>query len=214
MGFEMKRLVVGPLEANCYLLWDDADRSAVVVDPGSDGDYIEDEVKKEGLNVKYIINTHGHFDHVGANGHLRDSLGVKVAIHASDVKLLQGAPLHGNPFGIETPPQSAPEVLLTDGMELKAGGLSITVLHTPGHTQGGVCLYIEKEGVIFTGDTLFSGGVGRTDLPGGSFDTLMKSIREKILPLGDTVRVFPGHGPETTIAEEKESNPFIAGDSK
>jgi glyoxylase-like metal-dependent hydrolase (beta-lactamase superfamily II) len=214
MGFEIKRLVVGPLEANCYLVWDDVNRSAVIVDPGDEGDYIEKEVKKEGLDVKYIINTHGHFDHVGASGRLRDSLGARLAIHASDAPLLEGAPIQGSHFGIDTPSQPQPEVLVTDGTVLKAGGLSITVLHTPGHTQGGVCLYLEKEGVIFTGDTLFTGSVGRTDLPGGSYDALMKSIKEKILPLGDNVRVLPGHGPETTVGEEKRSNPFIMEGSR
>jgi glyoxylase-like metal-dependent hydrolase (beta-lactamase superfamily II) len=179
MGFEIKRLVVGPLEANCYLVWDNTNLSAVVVDPGDEGDYIEKEVKRQGL-----------------------SLGARLAIHTSDAPLLEGAPIQGSHFGIETPSQPRPEVLVADGTVLKAGGLSITVIHTPGHTQGGVCLYLEKEGVLFTGDTLFAGSVGRTDLPGGSHEALIKSIREKILPLGDDVRVLPGHGPETTIGEE------------
>jgi glyoxylase-like metal-dependent hydrolase (beta-lactamase superfamily II) len=212
MGFMMKRLVVGPLEANCYILWDSSDPSAVVVDPGHDGEVIEREVKKQGLELKYIINTHGHFDHIGATGYLRDRLGVKLAIHAKDVPLLEAATVQGSYFNVETPPQRAPEVFLEDGTLIEAGPISIKVLHTPGHTLGGVCLYVEDEGVLFTGDTLFAGSVGRTDLPGGSFETLMRSIREKILPLGDSVRVFPGHGPDTTVGEEKSLNPFITGE--
>jgi glyoxylase-like metal-dependent hydrolase (beta-lactamase superfamily II) len=212
MGFMKKRLVVGPLEANCYILWDSSDLSAVVVDPGHDGEVIEKEVKKQGLEVKYIINTHGHFDHIGAAGYLRERLGVKLAIHTKDVPLLEAATVQGSYFNVETPPQRAPEVFLEDGTLIEAGSLSIKVLHTPGHTEGGVCLYVEDEGVLFTGDTLFAGSVGRTDLPGGSFETLMNSIREKILPLGDSVRVFPGHGPETTVGEEKSLNPFITGE--
>jgi glyoxylase-like metal-dependent hydrolase (beta-lactamase superfamily II) len=108
MGFEIKRLVVGPLEANCYLVWDNTNRAAVVVDPGDNGDYIEKEVKRQGLDVKYIIHTHGHFDHVGASGHLRDSLGARLAIHTSDAPLLEGAPIQGSHFGIETPSQPQP----------------------------------------------------------------------------------------------------------
>lgn len=211
----MKRLVVGPLEANCYLLWDPSDSSAVVVDPGDDAQLIEEEIQNEGLNVLYIINTHGHFDHVGASGHLREKLGASLAIHPEDTSLLENASQQGKYFGVETQAPNGPigpDVELSDGMVIEAGTIKITVLHTPGHTRGGVCLYIEKEGVVFTGDTLFTGSIGRTDLPGGSFDELMRSIREKLLTLGDTVKVFPGHGPGTTIKEEKLSNPFMTGE--
>ncbi len=211
----MKRLVVGPLEANCYLLWDPSDSSAVVVDPGDDAQLIEEEIQNEGLNVLYIINTHGHFDHVGASGHLRKKLGASLAIHPEDVPLLENAAQQGEYFGVETQAPNGPigpDVELSDGMVIEAGSIKRTVLPTPGHTRGGVCLYIEKEGVVFTGDTLFTGSIGRTDLPGGSFDELMRSIREKLLTLGDTVKVFPGHGPGTTIKEEKLSNPFMTGE--
>jgi glyoxylase-like metal-dependent hydrolase (beta-lactamase superfamily II) len=210
MAFKMKRLVVGPLEENCYLVWDDADRSAVVVDPGDEGEHIAGVIEKLGLDVRYIINTHGHLDHIGANGLLKTRLGAPLAIHPEDAPLLEVAAFQGSRLGMEaTDGQPAPDVTIDQGDELRAGGLRLKVIHTPGHTGGCVCLYLEEEGVLFTGDTLFAGSVGRTDLPGGSFETLKRSISGKLVPLPDGVKVFPGHGPASTIGEEKLSNPFM-----
>ncbi len=207
----MLTITVGPLEVNCYIIWDTATREAFIIDPGGDAGVITGAVKREGLKVRYIVNTHGHFDHVGADGELKAALSAPLAIHRDDAGLLQDAHEHGVFFGVKTPRQPAPDMLLEGGERLKAGGLTIEVIHTPGHTAGGVCLYARKEKLLFTGDTIFSGSVGRTDFPGGSHEALMDSITKKILPLGDDIAVLPGHGPRSTIGEEKESNPFVAG---
>ncbi|MBI5643465.1 MAG: MBL fold metallo-hydrolase [Deltaproteobacteria bacterium] len=205
----MKTLTVGPLDVNCYIVWDRESRGAFVIDPGGDAGSIEDVVKKEGLDVRYIINTHGHFDHVGGDAELKKAFCSPLAIHASDAPMLSDAHEHGILYGVKTPRQPEADIFLEDGMELKAGGLILQVIHTPGHTKGGVCLLDRTNGLLFTGDTLFAGSIGRTDFEGGSFDELMGSLRDKILPLADGVKVFPGHGPSSTIGREKASNPFI-----
>ncbi|MBI4950103.1 MAG: MBL fold metallo-hydrolase [Deltaproteobacteria bacterium] len=202
----IKTLVVGPLDVNCYIVWENG--PAFVIDPGGDSDMIARELKKEGLSVAYIINTHGHFDHVGGDAQMK-ALGGTLAIHSEDAPLLGEAEDHGILYGVKVPEQPAPDELLKDGTRLQAGYITLEVLHTPGHTRGGVCFFDRKGGNLFTGDTLFAGSVGRTDFEGGSFDELMESIRKKILPLGDAVKVFPGHGPSSTIGREKAANPFI-----
>ncbi len=209
----MITLTVGPLEVNCYIIWDSSTREGFVIDPGGDAETIKEAVNKEKLKIKYIINTHGHFDHVGADGELKASLGALIAVHRKDSELLKDASEHAVIFGVKTPKQPAPDILLEGKEVFKAGTLSLEVIHTPGHTGGGVCLYAKKEGLLFTGDTLFAGSVGRTDLQGGSYEDLMNSIREKILTLGDAVKVLPGHGPSSTVGEERESNPFVTGGS-
>lgn len=212
MAEVIRTLMVGPLEVNCYILADPETKEAFVIDPGGNAEEIMRVVEADGLKVKYIVNTHGHFDHVGADGTLRNAFaGSELAIHRLDTELLSEAHDHGVIFGAKLKPQPAPDTLLEDGAVLRAGSLSLRVIHTPGHTRGGVCLFEEKEGLLFTGDTLFAGSVGRTDFPGGSFEDLIGSILNKVLPLGDEVKVFPGHGPSSTIAREKGTNPFITG---
>ncbi len=208
---EIVTLVVGPLDVNCYIVWRKGATEAFVIDPGGDAAEIRSALDGRGLTARYIINTHGHFDHVGADAALKAASGANVAIHPMDADLLKDAHDLSAFFGQKTPRQSPPDMLLEDGMTLEAGGLELKVIHTPGHSRGGVCLYIEKDGLLFTGDTLFAGSVGRTDFEGGSMEELMASIKKKLLPLGDSVMIFPGHGPQSTIGDEKTENPFIAG---
>ena len=216
-GCLLKRLVVGPLEVNCYIICGEGSKEAAVIDPGGDGDAILEALEGAGLSVKAVINTHGHFDHVGADGEITSSTGALLAIHPLDVPLLEAAPLQAERFGLSLtgggagPWQVEPSILLADKEVLEVGTLKLTVLHTPGHSEGGVCLYLADQGIVFTGDTLFAGSIGRTDLPGGSMETLLKSIAEKLLTLPEDVVAFPGHGPETTIKDEAFSNPFIQG---
>lgn len=210
----VKRLQVGPLDVNCYVVSEqtggESSNEAVVIDPGGDASLIESVLSENGLELKYIINTHGHFDHIGGNGELKERTGALVAMHAADRPLLESALDQSAFYGVKISVQPAPDINLTHGAELIFGDIVLKIIHTPGHSEGGVCLYIEDEGILFTGDTLFAGSVGRTDLQGGSYDTLISSIHGKLVPLGDHVRVFPGHGPDSTIADEKVSNPFVA----
>ena len=206
-------MVVGPLEVNCYILWDDATKEAFVIDPGGDADEIKVLVAKERLKVQYIVNTHGHFDHVGGDKGLKSSFGgARLAIHSSDAGLLAEAHEHGVMYGVMTGNQPAPDLLLKDGLELEAGSVKLKVIHTPGHTRGGVCLYEQNMGLLFTGDTLFAGGIGRTDFEGGSYDAIMNSIKARLLTLDDKTKVYPGHGPSSTIGRERTANPFITRD--
>ncbi|HHL38892.1 MAG TPA: MBL fold metallo-hydrolase [Deltaproteobacteria bacterium] len=203
-------LVVGPLEVNCYLLADAATREAFVVDPGGDADLILPRIEGLGLDVRYVINTHGHFDHVGANRAVVDATGAGLAIHAEDAGLLREAACQGRVFGVEAADSPEPDLLLDESTTLRAGSLTLEFLHTPGHTRGSLCLFLRERALLLTGDTLFAGSVGRTDLPGGSYETLMSSIKEKILPLDDDVTVCPGHGPPSTVGRERTTNPFLA----
>ncbi len=211
MATRIKILEVGPLDVNCYIVYDEDTGAAVIIDPGGDAPVIEREVRAEGLDVRYILNTHGHFDHVGADGDVKGRFGVPLAIHRGDADLLEKAPEHAGLFGLRAEAQPAPDFFLEDNAVIEAGPLRIEVLHTPGHTPGGVCLFIRADGLLFSGDTLFAGSVGRTDLEGGSTETLLHSIRTRLLTLDDSVRVYPGHGPSTTIGDERRHNPYLGG---
>ncbi|CAG1066127.1 Hydroxyacylglutathione hydrolase GloC [uncultured bacterium] len=211
---EVITVIVGALEVNCYIVWDKDSGDGVIIDPGADAAEVEAAARERGVKVRCVLNTHGHFDHVGADAAIKAAFGAPVAIHPDDAPLMADAHEHGIFFGVSTPKQPEPDMLLKDGQAVEFGGLRLRVIHTPGHTRGGICLYIEDGKILFTGDTLFAGSVGRTDFEGGSMDDLMASITRKLLPLGDEVRVLPGHGPESTIGEEKEINPFLAGIKK
>ena len=208
---EIIAIPVGALEVNCYIVWDKATLEGVIIDPGADADEIEAAVKENGVKVRCVLNTHGHFDHVGANKAMKAAFGAPIAIHPDDAPLMADAHEHGIFFGVETPRQAAPDILLEDGQSMEFGPLKFKVIHTPGHTKGGVCLYLESAKALFTGDTLFAGSVGRTDFEGGSMDELMASIGGKLLSLDDKVMVLPGHGPSSTIGEERQTNPYLAG---
>ncbi len=205
------RIVVGPLEVNCYILADEQTGAAVIIDPGDDAEEILKIIRNENLKVRYIINTHAHFDHVGANARLKEATGAEILMHEADVAMLADAADQAIIFGsrIAQPPQ--PDRYVRDGDEIRAGEVRLKILHTPGHSRGGICLL--GDGMVFTGDSLFAGSIGRTDFDGGDLMSLIGSIKAKLLTLpGDTI-VYPGHGPETTIRDEKRENPFLNEES-
>lgn len=206
-----KTVIVGPLGVNCSILGCERTREAVVVDPGADVPAIWKVVEDAGLTVKYILNTHGHFDHVGGNAGMKAKTGAELLIHQADESSLPRAAQVAAAYGLSTDPSPPADRYLEEGMTLSFGDISIHVIHTPGHTPGGVCLYIPSEKLVLTGDTLFQEGVGRTDLPGGSTETIISSITEKLLMLPEETVAVPGHGPTTTIGHEKRHNPYIRG---
>ena len=203
----IKNIVVGPLEVNCYILGCEDTKEAAIIDPGDNADEIISNIEKEGLNPKFIINTHAHFDHIGGVKAIQHHFKIDFILHEGDLFLVENASEQATAFGLK--PISKPVVNknATNGEKVNLGNKSITVIHTPGHSPGGVCYYSDNN--VFVGDTLFAGSIGRTDLPGGSYDTLINSIKENLFPLGDSTIVYPGHGPSTTIGNEKEHNPFL-----
>ena len=206
----LKILVVGPIAANCYIVGSESTKEGMIIDPGAEAEEILKSVKDLELDIKLIVLTHGHMDHIGALKEIKEATGAEVAIHSDDAKSFQGQSQSlGAMFGLFYPAPPRPDRLLKDGDSLDVGDLHFSVLHTPGHTPGGICLL--GQGVVFTGDTLFNYGIGRTDLPGSSYDQLMNGIHTKLMTLSDDTVVYPGHGPETTIGAERQGNPFIHG---
>jgi len=205
------RLIVGPLQVNCFILADDKTKEAVVIDPGDDAGDILKVVREKGLKVKYIVNTHGHFDHVGANKALRDETGAELLIHEADSPVMATSSKQSLAFGIKTVSSPPADRYLKHGDVIQAGEISLKVLHTPGHSPGGVCLL--EQGMAFTGDSLFAGSIGRTDLHGGDLMTLLRSIKTNLMVLPDDTKVFPGHGPASTIGDERKENPFLNAQS-
>ncbi len=203
----LETVVVGPLMVNCYILGCETTREGVVIDPGGDADRILSVVSRHDLKIQTIINTHGHFDHVGANHDLMKSLAVGLLIHELDAPMLERADDMALKYGLRAMNSPPPNGFLRDGEFISFGKYRLMVLHTPGHTPGGCSL--SGDGVVFTGDTLFADSVGRTDFPGGSSSALGKSIREKLLTLPDETIVYPGHGPDTTIGHERLHNPYL-----
>lgn len=199
--------VVGPLGVNCYVVGDEKTREAMVIDPGGDAREILDVVRREQLKVVAIVATHAHFDHLFALEELRAATRAPFVLHADEAPMLAGATLGARLFGFVFGQPAPAERLVREGDEVRVGTLAFRVLHTPGHSPGGMCLLRDR--IVFVGDTLFQGGIGRTDLPGGDYGTLMRSIRDKLLTLPDDTVVYPGHGDPTTIGEEKQLNPFL-----
>jgi glyoxylase-like metal-dependent hydrolase (beta-lactamase superfamily II) len=203
----IKKLAVGPIMANCFIVGCKETHEAAVIDPGDEADRILLALAQAKLTVKQIINTHGHFDNVGANKRMKAATGAPILIHALDAPMLSMLSRSAAAWGMSAEDSPSPDRTIDEGDEIRVGLLRLQVIHTPGHTPGGVSLI--ADGCAFVGDTLFAGSVGRTDFPGGDFDTLKSSIQKKLFALGDEVRVFTGHGPETTIGEEKRYNPFV-----
>ena len=200
--------VVGPLAGNCYVVGDPASRRAVVIDPGGDVGDLLHAISGQGLEVVAIVATHAHFDHVLAAADLRAALEVPFLLHRDDMPLLSWLQESGRLWlGIELPPPPEVDDQPEDGDVVVAGAVELGVLHTPGHSPGSVSLV--GEGIVFSGDTLFAGSVGRTDLPGGSQEALLRAIRSKLFALPEGTSVRPGHGPATTLEQERRSNPFV-----
>jgi len=208
----LKKLVVGPFAANCYIVGSELTKEGVIIDPGDEARHILKKVKDLQLDIKVIVLTHGHIDHVGGVKEVKEATGAEVAIHTDDAKSVSGQEgrlISMLVSGLSYPAPSSPDRLLNGGDSIDIGDLNFLVLHTPGHTPGGICLL--GNGVVFTGDTLFNYGVGRTDLPGGSHSQLMNSLHTKLMVLPDETIVYPGHGPETTIGAERRGNPYLRG---
>lgn len=204
----IKTIVVGALATNCYLVGCEETRKAALIDPGDDGEKILAAVKKSGFQVDYIINTHGHVDHIGANRKVKEATGAQLLIHKDDADFLTNPSKNLSGLMAKQNTGPAADRLLDDGDKINIGNtVTLEVLHTPGHTPGCICL--KGEDVIFTGDTVFAGSIGRTDLPGGSYTIIINSIREKLMALEGDFTLYPGHGPASTLREEKVSNPFL-----
>ena len=203
----IKTLPVGPIMANCFIVGCQETMQAAIIDPGDEADKILQSVADSNLEVKTIINTHGHFDHVSANKGIHAATNAPILIHALDAPMLEHISASAANWGLSAENSPVPDRTLNDGDTIVFGNITLNVLHTPGHTPGGISLF--TEGHVFVGDTLFAGSIGRTDFPGGDFTTLKSSIQDKLFTLGDDVRVYTGHGPETTIGHEKQHNPFV-----
>ncbi|HXW51914.1 MAG TPA: MBL fold metallo-hydrolase [Candidatus Acidoferrales bacterium] len=201
---------VGPIACNCVILGDERTRAAIVVDPGDDVDRIANVLRRHDLSVVAIVATHAHIDHVGGLAKLKELTGAPVLLHEADMPLYDGIAAQAEWLGVPTPSTTEIDGYLTERERLEFGPHALTVLHTPGHTPGSVSFVVEERApLLLSGDTLFAGSIGRTDLWGGSYDEIMRSIRTKLLAFDDAVGVLPGHGPQTTIGAERRSNPFI-----
>lgn len=208
-ALEVRRLTVGPIESNCYLVRRAPGSEAVVIDPGAEADRVEAVLRKWDAEPAAILLTHAHMDHVGAIAELGRRYGPPVYLHPADRSIYDAAAERGAAFGIPLEKPPPPDHALEDGQSLEVAGIRFEVRHAPGHSPGGVVF--RTNGHAFVGDCLFAGSVGRTDLPGGDGETLLRSIRERILSLPPDTTLWPGHGPKTTVRREKESNPFLTG---
>ena len=202
-------LPVGPLQCNCSVIGDELTHEAMVIDPGDEIEEISAVLHKHDLKVKQIIITHAHIDHVGGAMKLRALTGAPILLNQNDSALLKMLDVQATWVGMRSPGDVKIDGELGHGDTLSAGSLSANVIHTPGHTEGSVCLYFPAEDLLIAGDTLFAGSIGRTDLPGGSMEKIMRSLHQRVLVLPDETLVVPGHGPKTTIAEEREGNPYL-----
>jgi hydroxyacylglutathione hydrolase len=208
---KVDRLILGPFETNCYVVRrDESARGGVIIDPGLDPEELLDFLSRQELQPVAVLLTHGHIDHIAGTAALREHYPqIKLYIHKLDAPMLTNPQTNLSMLTGDTFTAPAADVLLEDGDTIEEAGVKLKVLHTPGHTPGGICLYAEPEGILFAGDTLFADSVGRTDFPGGSMGQLLTSIQRRLLVLPDTTAVYPGHGMRTTLAREKRANPFL-----
>jgi len=202
-------LPVGPLQCNCSIIGDEISHEAMVIDPGDDIADVLAVIQKRKLKVKQIVITHAHIDHVGGAMKLRAATGAPILLNHNDYTLLKMLDLQADWIGMQSPGEVEIDHSLNDQDKVEAGSLIANVMHTPGHTEGSICLYFPAEQKLIAGDTLFAGSIGRTDLPGGSFEKIMRSLHDKLLSLPDETAVVPGHGPPTSIGAERETNPFL-----
>jgi hydroxyacylglutathione hydrolase len=200
---------VGPLRCNCTILGDELTHEAVVVDPGDNLPEILSRLQKHGLTLRQSVVTHAHIDHVGGAALLKKVTGAPVFLNKHDLELLGAMEMQAGWLGVPTPEVAPPDASADDHTKIGLATLPAEVIHTPGHTPGSICLLFPGQNLLLAGDTLFAGSIGRTDLPGGDGRQILRSLRERLLVLPDTTRVLPGHGPETTIGEERQSNPFL-----
>jgi hydroxyacylglutathione hydrolase len=200
---------VGALQCNCTIVGDEATCEAMVIDPGDNIPQILALLARYGLTLKQIVVTHAHIDHVGGAVQLKKATGAPVLLNENDLPLLKMMDMQAGWLGVAPPEVAPPDMSAEEGMVVGIANHSAHVLHTPGHTQGSICLHFAKEKLLVAGDTLFAGSIGRTDLPGGNSRQILRSIHDRLLPLADETLVIPGHGPQTTIGEERESNPFL-----
>ncbi len=203
-------LPVGPLQCNCSIIADEASREAMVIDPGADIDQLLGLIAHHKLKLRHIVITHGHIDHIGGAMKLKAATGAPILMHQHDLEQLPMLDQFAEWVGMDRPGPVTIDSDLDDAATLAAGNISATVMHTPGHTQGSVCLYLPAEQKLIAGDLLFAGSIGRTDLPGGDHHRMMRSLRS-VVTLPEQTIVVPGHGPLTTIGAERESNPFLVG---
>jgi glyoxylase-like metal-dependent hydrolase (beta-lactamase superfamily II) len=211
----IESLAVAPFHKNGFLVTCDATRDAILIDPGDETDGLLAIAQASEVTVRLILLTHGHVDHVAGVARAKRATGAPVGVHRDDLFLYEAAIQHGLFFGLRVEQPPPPDLFLSPGTPLAFGRCSVEVHHTPGHSPGGVCLHVRgaeaDETHLFVGDTLFAGSIGRTDLPGGDYETLMQSIRTVLLGFDDAAIVHPGHGPETTIGRERTTNPFLRG---
>ena len=202
-------IAVGPLQCNCSVIGDEATFEGMVIDPGDDIESVLALVRKHKLKIKQIVITHAHIDHIGGAMKLRAATGAPILLNQNDQALLKMMDIQASWIGVASPGLIQIDQSLSDADRVTAGNLGATIMHTPGHTEGSICLYFPAEQKLIAGDTLFAGSIGRTDLPGGSFPKIMSSLHEKVLTLPDETVVVPGHGSLTTIGKERAENPFL-----
>ena len=204
---QVEPLIVGPLMSNCYIVWDEKKKQGVIIDPGDDPQDILDRVKDLGITIKYILATHGHFDHVGGVASLRQNLNAEFLAHEKDFFFIEDGKNAANRWNVDIEQPPRPDRFIKEGDKIKFGEFELEVLHTPGHSPGGVSFLYDR--MLFGGDTLFQGSIGRTDFRQGSFEDLSNSIKTRLYTLPDDTIVYTGHGPVTTIGDEKKYNAFV-----